>query len=342
MAPITVPPPRKAKSNTIVLRSHLERRLREERHQTPHIFHGLLIHALWENGYARDALASDAEFVELVKRDVERIKDQLCASLPGVLMDDFHVNWRFGDTYHKLWKAHQVYLSSFPPPTKAWAEEETRAQGGMQDEGRTTVYFHVGADLAQTLTLQADTFEDVFIVGNVLRRLVAKGVDPSNASLFVRLPNGALLQINWYDALPVPAPPFERVIELELHRRVWRAPATLLTRQPTGRTYLCAFYTKFSDQPLFFDLPVLEGGWIELALARRFLRENSVRDGGNTIILRGSSVNPSCQMEATWIDPIPIPPESKFVLVFRFFCRKCLLKDAARAHGARAHFCNAA
>lgn len=96
----------------------------------------------------------------------------------------------------------------------------------------------------QTLTLQAKTHMEVFIVGNVLRRLVVKGVDPANTSVFTKLPNGALLRVHWYDALPVPAPPFNRIIELELHCRTWRAPVVTRTHRSTGRTVLCAFYNK--------------------------------------------------------------------------------------------------
>ncbi|KAL1741681.1 hypothetical protein HDZ31DRAFT_44896 [Schizophyllum fasciatum] len=339
MSDLTVPAPVAPKPSTVILRSDLERRLRKESKAMPHIFHGLLIHSLWPGGYSREALSSTSEFVQVVKQHVVEVEASLRASLPDVLLDRFQLIYRFGAAYRRLWKERQEEASD-TPPLEEWAEEDAQRQGGMRDDECTAVHFHVGADLAKTLTLHARTYMEVFIVGNVLRQLVAKGLDPSNASLWVRLPNGSVMNISWYDSLPVPAPPFERVIHLELRSRAWRAQATLSHRS-TGRHLLCAFYNQFSNTPHFFHLPIMEGSWLELSQARSFLIKNGIdKDKRSTIILHGSSVNPSCQLEMTWDDPIPLPPGNEFAIVFRLVCRDCLMMEPLRTICAKAHFCN--
>lgn len=160
-APVPLGPPARAD-----LRSHLHRRLQEAAKGAPHLPHGLLIHALWDGGYARDAFsksrrlrqlpfkpnessASDTEFIVQAKRDVQRVKDRLLSKLPGVLCDTFHVSWRFGEAYRGLLKEYWRISAILPPSNGEWTREESSAQRGMEDDGRTAVHFHVREDLAQ-------------------------------------------------------------------------------------------------------------------------------------------------------------------------------------------------
>ena len=78
--------------------------------------------------------------------------------MPHLLCDRFQLIYRFGDTYRRLWKEHQEQYAKTSPPTKIWAEQEERDQSGMRDDERTTVYFHVGEDLAKVRSLYMQLF----------------------------------------------------------------------------------------------------------------------------------------------------------------------------------------
>ena len=91
--------------------------------------------------------------------------------------------------------------------------------------------------------------------------------------------------------------------------------------------------------PLAFYFPILEGGWLELWPARKFLKARGVRWNKNTVIMRSSTVNPASMLEAPWKDPIPVPAENVYCVVFRLYCSKCLLMEPFRILRADRHFC---
>ena len=69
--------------------------------------------------------------------------------------------------------------------------------------------------------------------------------------------------------------------------------------------------------------------------------DKGVEQDEDAVILRGSTLNPSCQLEAHWEDPIAVPPQCEFALVFRFVCKACLLADSLHALRAKSHLCEA-
>ncbi|KAI5824357.1 hypothetical protein K523DRAFT_253309 [Schizophyllum commune Tattone D] len=336
---VTVPPPRSNLKPCTYRHADLERRIRDEIGRTSYINVGLLLHSLWDGGYMRDSTCTTTEFFERVQRDVKYLASTTREGQWEAPAGAFFVHWKFGRAYRTLWQEHKTKNALTGPATDVWAREEASGQSGIQDEGLTAVFFHVCADLAKMLTLQAKTYLDIFIPGNIMRRLVAKAVDPNVIAIYARLPNGALLHISWYEALPVPQPPFKREIHLELHAKVWHPPTITLTHRALGKTAICFFYNKLSDEPLGFYFPILEGGWIELGPSRRFLKAHGVRWNKNTIIMRSSTVNPASMLEATWNDPIPVPEENVYCVVFRLYCSKCLLMEPFRALHTNRHFC---
>ncbi|KAL1743155.1 hypothetical protein HDZ31DRAFT_41598 [Schizophyllum fasciatum] len=334
------PAPRPGVAPLVYERSALERQMREATKSTPYLPTAALLHAMYA-AYSRQAVSSDTEFMARLKRDVASTTASLVEG--GVSDNNFILAWNFGASYRRLWNTYQQHNEAAGPAFAAWAKEREARQWDMPDDGQTPAYFSVGEDLAKVLTLYATTFGDIFTPGNSIRSFVAKGVDPSITALYARLPNGALLEISWFEALPVPAPPFKREFHLELHRRGWKdAPKHTLSMRPTTQHALLSFQNFLSHTPILINVPILEGGWILLGHLRRFLNKHGVNAPSGCIIMRCSTVNPSCLIEASWTEPVPVPPNSSIFLTYNIFCGACILMEPNRTLTTTHHFCTSA
>ncbi|KAL1739528.1 hypothetical protein HDZ31DRAFT_49247 [Schizophyllum fasciatum] len=339
----SIPAPPASSPPVVYFRSNLELRLREEIKSTPYLFIALLLHFLYRPSFSRRhslSSAGDTEFIKSAKAEVATTVAEL-KRREGC--NDFIVKWRFGNSYRRLWKEQQMRNEGSPKDLLAWVDEWEVFQWGVPDEEALRVTIHVGGDLAKPLTfaLECKAFDDVFTPANILRRLACRGVEPSVTSIYLRLPNGAMLEISWFEAIPAPASPWSRELHLELHSRGWRhSPKNTIHHRPTGRFVLLLFFNFLSDVPNRVQAPVLEGGWLVLAHALPFLRGQGVKLPKGCIVMRRSAVNPSCLIEASLADPIALPEKEPSFLSFHILCGKCMHVEPIRTHAAKHHFCN--
>ncbi|KAL1741230.1 hypothetical protein HDZ31DRAFT_45889 [Schizophyllum fasciatum] len=334
------PAPHPGTGPLVYLTSALEQRMREATKSTPYLPTAALLHAMYA-AYSRQAVSSNTEFMARLKTDVASTVASLVEG--GVSKNNFILAWNFGASYRRLWNAHQEHNETLGPAFEAWAEEREAKQWDIPDDGRTPAYFSVGEDLGKVLTFYATTFGDIFTPGNSIRSFVAKSIDPSITALYARLPNGALIEISWFEALPVPAPPFKREFHLELHRRGWRgAPKNILSLRPTEQCALLSFQNFLSHEPILINVPILDGGWILLGHLRRFLKKHGVVAPKGCVMMRSSTVNPSCLIEASWAEPVPVPPGSSIFLTYSIFCGACILLEPNRTLTTKQHFCTSA
>ncbi|KAL1743150.1 hypothetical protein HDZ31DRAFT_41589 [Schizophyllum fasciatum] len=337
-APLLPPPP----DDMLVIeysRSNLEVCMRQEIKRAPYLWIGLLLHFLRSPSCRQGSAAGDSEFIASAKAEVATAVEELKRREN---CNDFIAGWTLGNSYRRLWKEHQGYGENLSPTILSWVDEWEARQWGIPEEETLRVVFHVGGDLAKTLALECKAFDDVFTPANIMRRLVCEGIEPSVTSVHTRLPNNAALEVSWFEAIPVPAPPFKRELQFELHGRGWRhASRNVIPPRPTGHSLLLAFFNILSDNPIYVQAPILEGGWILLDYARQALRARGIRLPKGCIVMRRSVVNPSCLIEANMGDPIALPSKAPPFLTFHILCGKCARMEPFRTLSARHHFCNA-
>ena len=90
----------------------------------------------------------------------------------------------------------------------------------------------------------------MYIPANGVSWLVSQDLDPGKSDLYLRLENGHLIGISWWDTIPAPLPGSEEEIHLEVHTRNWlQRPSHLIRPVATPQCVECEFYPIVSDTP---------------------------------------------------------------------------------------------
>ncbi|KAL1750033.1 hypothetical protein FB107DRAFT_280035 [Schizophyllum commune] len=200
-----------------------------------------------------------------------------------------------------------------PAEELRWRQSEAEFEGpqawAQQDE--ISVFYHVDEDMgeAREVTRRTTTVLNMYVPANGVSWLVSHDLDPGKSDLYLRLENGALVKISWWETIPAPLPGSTEAIHLEVHGRCWpQRPITVIRPIATAQCVECEFYALHSAIPLVIWLPVLEGGWVVPSHYRDILAQNGLREDATTLIVYGEPRRTNALKPTTLSQPVAINP----------------------------------
>ncbi|KAI5891127.1 uncharacterized protein SCHCODRAFT_02668526 [Schizophyllum commune H4-8] len=267
--------------------------------------------------------------------------------------------WKFGKHgEHRL--LEPLYLkrlhAELREEVKAEANNVLKMQRWMQLEGEfegpvhwykdyeINVRFVVGEDLgkAREVTRRTTTVLNMFIPANRTAWVASQDLDPGVSDLYLRLANGALINISWWDTVPAPLPGSGDDIVLEVHARTWPGrPNHIIPPTPTAQCVECEFYAIHSAIPATFWLPVLPGGWIIPAHYKELLGQQGFHKGVATVVVFGEPKRTMALKVTTLAQPVAVSsaPARPPLLVWRALCAHCFAASPPESYHSLSHFC---
>ncbi|KAL1657576.1 hypothetical protein GGF50DRAFT_68720, partial [Schizophyllum commune] len=193
----------------------------------------------------------------------------------------------------------------------------------------------------RTITMRTYPRLHIFVPGNKVAFLVLAGIDPTKQDLYLRLPNGALLQISWWEPIAAPKPEIQQRVQLEVHIRDWpHKPVHLIPAVPSAQHAQCWFYCLNNPTTaIILWIPVLVGNWVVLANHMSVLNAKGIVAGPRTVVVRNEPTRTRALVPTSLWEPVAVRTFAPPIIVWRILCRACYRKDPQQAYSAAAHFC---
>ncbi|KAL1711600.1 hypothetical protein EV715DRAFT_297904 [Schizophyllum commune] len=228
----------------------------------------------------------------------------------------------------------------------AWLEAEGEFQGPVHwfQEYDVNIRYKIGADVgkAREVVHQTASVLNMYIPGSAVSWLVGEGIDPGKSDLYLRLENGHLIGISWWDTIPAPLPGSEEEIHLEVHTRNWpQRPSHLIRPVATPQCVECEFYPIHSAIAITLWLPVLEGGWIIPEHHRELLAQRGFHENAATAIVYSEPRRSKALKWTTLSQPVAVnlTPARPPILVWRALCAHCYRRSPPESYYSLSHFC---
>ncbi|TRM60915.1 hypothetical protein BD626DRAFT_571296 [Schizophyllum amplum] len=190
------------------------------------------------------------------------------------------------------------------------AEAYARQRIDFKGDRIVTVVLHVEGDLGQgrQVSIQMHAFSHIIVPGNYTRALTSKGINVAETSPFYRLPNKALLRMDWMDTIPAPLPESGRAVELVIRRKRFMAiPRHIIQRQRTPRFVHVRLHSLHRKNLFRAELPVLVGEWLLMNGDAGVPEFRGFTVPAGCILFRSTFENPYAHVETYPGEPLAVP-----------------------------------
>ncbi|KAL1713848.1 hypothetical protein EV715DRAFT_295730 [Schizophyllum commune] len=299
-----------------------------------------------EQGFGHDPGCTDLKLVRSIRRAIRLLEAVHLRSSGGDMgRHNLLFPMRLSSLHSDLRAKVKAQIKD-PAEEAQWRQSEAEFEGpaAWSQKDEIVVRYHVGEDMGQArdVVRRTTTVLNMYIPANAVSWLVSQDLDPGKSDLYLRLENGALVKISWWETIPAPLPGAAEEIHLEVHARCWpQRPVNVIRPIATAQCVECEFYALHSAIPLVVWLPVLEGGWVIPSHYRDLLAHNGLRENAATLIVHGEPRRTKALKPTTLSQPVAVSsvPARASILVWRALCAKCYVARPQEAFFSTHHFC---